>query len=40
MQSGQDVFGRSPEGIGSTFEKTDLEQVRGRPEADVVAVLF
>jgi hypothetical protein len=39
MQSGQDVLRRSPEGI-RTFEKTDLEQVRGRPEADVVAVLL
>jgi hypothetical protein len=35
MQSRQDVLGRSSEGIPSTFGKTDLEQVRDRPEADV-----
>jgi len=26
MQSGQDVLGRFPEGIRSTFEKTDLDR--------------
>jgi hypothetical protein len=31
MQADQDVLGRSPEGIRSTFEKTDLGQVRGPP---------